>query len=82
MKITIEKKDLVEIEISLPRYARSGSHYYKIEENQTTVLFVSDMEHSFTAYGYMSKYPLSYMVITEDEFSIAFEKLKSKINLI
>ena len=82
MKITIEKKEMVEIEISFPRYARSGSHYYKIEENQTIVLFVSDMEHSFTVHGYMSKYPLYYMVITEDEFNTAFEELKSKINLI
>ncbi|MEY2869443.1 MAG: hypothetical protein RIR01_1934 [Bacteroidota bacterium] len=82
MKITIEKKEMVEIEISFPRYARNGSHYYKIEENQTTVLFVSDMEHSFTVHGYMSKYPLSYMVITENEFSAALEELKSKINLI
>ena len=46
MKITIERKEKVQVEVQLPLFTKQSYHYYMIEESRTTVLFFGENEQS------------------------------------
>jgi len=48
MKITIERKEKVVVEVQLPYFSKNHYHYYMVEESRTTVLFCGENEQSIT----------------------------------
>jgi len=82
MKITIERKEKVEVEVQLPYYSKTTCHYFKIEENKTTCVNYYD---SLDSYGidvnnYQQKFPFDYEQTTEEVFNKILEIVKLKIN--
>lgn len=82
MKITIERKEKVEVEVQLPYYSKTTHHYFKIEENKTTCVNHYDTLNSFgiEVNDYQQKFPFDYEQTTEEEFNKVFEIVKLKIN--
>ena len=79
MKITIERKEKVQVEVQLPLFTKQSYHYYMIEESRTTCLFLGDNEHSITVTQHMMQYPCSYEQITEKEFNEVYNTIKKLI---
>lgn len=83
MKVTIEKTEKVEVDVQLPYFSYGGGHYYKIENGKTTIVYNSTNDFfSVEVKDVMYTYPLAYNSITENEFDLQFESVKSKINKI
>ena len=79
MKITIERKEKVQLEVQLPMFTKQSYHYYMVEESRTTVLFFGENEQSITVTQYMMQYPCSYEKIEEKEFNEVFNIIKKQI---
>ena len=79
MKITIERKEKVQVEVELPLFTKLSYHYYMIEESRTTCLFLGDHEHSITVTQHMMQYPCSYEQITESEYNEVYKTIKKLI---
>jgi hypothetical protein len=79
MKITIEKKESVEIEVQLPTYVKNNNHYFKIEENKTTSIYNSEKNYEIEINEYMMRFPFEYDEITESEFNEVYNQVKSKL---
>lgn len=69
MKVTIEKKEKVEIEVTLPLFSKHINTYYKVEETQTTQISIWQDEVSVKVHRWAMEYPCAYEQITEDEFN-------------
>lgn len=81
MKVTIEKTEKVEIDIQLPYFSKGSGHYYKVEKNQTIILFNTKYDfYSLEVKDVMYSYPLSLEPVTENEFDLVLETIKTKIN--
>lgn len=80
MKVTIEKKEEIEVDIELPYYSFKLGYYFKVTEFNTITLFDFGEEISIANNGFMMKYPLTYQKITEQEFNLKFQEIKNKIN--
>lgn len=79
MKITIERKEKVQVEVQLPLFTKQSYHYYMVEETRTTCLFLGDHEHSITVTEYMMQFPCSYEQITESEYNKVYNTIKKLI---
>lgn len=79
MKITIERKEKVQMEVELPMFTKQSYHYYMVEETRTTVLFFGENEQSITVTQHMMQYPCSYEKIEEKEFNEVFNIIKKQI---
>ena len=79
MKITIERKEKVQVEVELPMFTKQSYHYYMVEETRTTVLFFGENEQSITVTQHMLQYPCSYEKIEEKEFNEVFNIIKKQI---
>lgn len=79
MKITIERKEKVQVEVQLPLFTKQSYHYYMVEETRTTCLFLGDHEHSITVTQHMMQYPCSYEQITESEYNEVYKTIKKLI---
>ena len=79
MKITIERKEKVQLEVQLPMFTKQSYHYYMVEESRTTVLFFGENEQSITVTQHMMQYPCSYEKIEEKEFNEVFNIIKKQI---
>ena len=79
MKITIERKEKVQLEVQLPMFTKQSYHYYMVEETRTTVLFFGENEQSITVTQHMMQYPCSYEKIEEKEFNEVFNIIKKQI---
>lgn len=79
MKITIERKEKVQVEVQLPMFSKQSYHYYMVEESRTTVLFFGENEQSITVTQHMMQYPCSYERIEEKEFNEVFNIIKKQI---
>ena len=79
MKITIERKEKVQVEVQLPMFTKQSYHYYMVEETRTTVLFFGENEQSITVTQHMMHYPCSYEKIEEKEFNEVFNIIKKQI---
>ena len=80
MKVTIERKEKVEVEVNLPLFTKDKHHYYMLTENKSIVLFVGEDDYSISVNNYLMQYPLSYDQITEQEFNHTYILLMSKLN--
>lgn len=81
MKITIERKEKVEVEVQLPYYSKTTCHYFKIEENKTTCVDYYDLvSYGIEVNNYQQKFPFDYERTTEEEFNKVLEIVKLKIN--
>jgi hypothetical protein len=79
MKITIEKKEKIEIEIELPVYRKSSHHYYKIDENKSVCVYNgTEGSYSIEINEYMMKFPFDYEECTKEQFEEVYNKVKSK----
>ena len=79
MKITIERKEKVQMEVELPMFTKQSYHYYMVEETRTTVLFFGENEQSITVTQHMMQYPCSYEKIEEKEFNEVYNIIKKHI---
>lgn len=79
MKIIIERKEKVQVEVQLPLFTKQSYHYYMIEESRTTVLFFGENEQSITVTQHMMQYPCSYEQITESEYNEVYNTIKKLI---
>ena len=79
MKVTIERKEKVEIEVTLPLFTKDGNRYWKIEENQTIQVCLWSDEVLIKKIEWAMNYPCAYEQITEDEFNEVVNKAKSFI---
>lgn len=79
MKITIERKEKVQVEVQLPMFTKQSYHYYMVEESRTTVLFSGENEQSITVTQHMMQYPCSYERIEEKEFNEVYNTIKKQI---
>ena len=79
MKITIERKEKVVVEVQLPYFSKNHYHYYMVEKSRTTVLFFGEHESSITVTQHMMQYPCSYEKIEEKEFNEVFNIIKKQI---
>ena len=81
MKITIERKEKVEVEVQLPYYSKTTCHYFKIEENKTTCIYYPENTKSFGIEfaSYQHKYPFDYEQTTEEEFNKVLQIVKLKM---
>jgi hypothetical protein len=79
MKITIERKEKVQMEVQLPLFTKQNYHYYMVEETRTTVLFLGEFEHSIQVTQHMMQYPCSYEQITEKEYNEVYNTIKKQI---
>lgn len=79
MKITIERKEKLQVEVQLPMFTKQSYHYYMVEETRTTVLFFGENEQSITVTQHMMQYPCSYEKIEEKEFNEVFNIIKKQI---
>jgi len=79
MKVTIEKKETMEIEVQLPLFTKDKERYYKIEENKTTIICLWSNEVSVKITDFAMSYPCGYEQITEDEFNTIRNKAKQFI---
>ena len=80
MKITIEKKERVEIEVQLPAYRKSNNHFYMIAENKTICVFnPSDNIYSIEVNDYMMKFPFDYDECSKELFEEMYNQVKSKL---
>lgn len=80
MKITVEKKERVEIEVTLPTYRRSSHHYYKVDENKSIcVYFGGDSAYSIEVNEYMMRYPFDYEECSQELFEKVYNYVKSKL---
>ena len=79
MKITIERKEKVVVEVQLPYFSKNHYHYYMVEETRTTVLFFGENESSITVTQHMMQYPCSYEKIEEKEFNEVYNIIKKQI---
>ena len=79
MKITIERKEKVVVEVQLPYFSKNNYHYYMVEESRTTVLFFGENEQSITVTQHMMQYPCSYEKIEEKEFNEVYNIIKKQI---
>ena len=79
MKITIERKEKVQMEVELPMFTKQSYHYYMVEETRTTVLFFGENEQSITVTQHMMQYPCSYERIEENEFNEVYNIIKKQI---
>jgi hypothetical protein len=79
MKVTIEKKETMEIEVQLPLFTKDKERYYKIEENKTTIICFWSNEVSVKITEFAMSYPCAYEQITEDEFNTIRNKAKQFI---
>ena len=79
MKITIERKEKVQLEVQLPMFTKQSYHYSMVEETRTTVLFFGENEQSITVTQHMMQYPCSYEKIDEKEFNEVFNIIKKQI---
>lgn len=80
MKVTIDKIETVELEVQLPMFTKDKNYYYKICDKKTIIVNNSEFESSITIHDYMSKYPLAYEQISEQEFNNVFILLINKLN--
>ena len=69
MKVTIEKKEKVEIEVQLPLFTKDGNRYWKIEENQTTQICLWSDEINVKKIDWAMQYPCGFEQITEEQFN-------------
>jgi hypothetical protein len=79
MKITIEKKETVEVEVTLPAYRKNNHHYFKLEENKTTTAYCFQNEYQIQVSGYLMNFPFQYEEITAEQFEEVYNQVKSKI---
>jgi hypothetical protein len=79
MKITIEKREAIEVEVNLPAYRKKGSHLFKIEEKKSTTIYNTECEYQIQVNDYMMRYPFEYDEITESEFNEVYNQVKSKL---
>jgi len=79
MKITIERKEKIEIEVNLPAFRKNLFHFYKIEENKTTTVFESYQSYSIDVREFIMQYTFEYETITEQEFNEVYNQVKSKL---
>lgn len=79
MKITIEKIEKMQVEVSLPLFTKQSYHYYMIEENRTTCVFMGTHEVSIQVTQHMMSYPCSYERITENEYNEVYNTIKKQI---
>ena len=79
MKITIERKEKVQVEVQLPLFTKQSYHYYMIEETRTTCLFLGGHEHSITVTQHVLQYPCAYEQITESEYNEVYKTIKKLI---
>lgn len=82
MKVTIEKTEKVEVDVQLPYFSTGCGHYYKVEENKTTIVYNKDDYFSIEVKDVVFNYALGFEAISENEFDLQFESVKSKINKI
>lgn len=81
MKITIERKEKVEVEVQLPYYSKTTCHFFKIEEDKTTCVNYYDLvSFGIEVNNYQQKFPFDYEKCTEEEYNKIFEIVKFKIN--
>jgi hypothetical protein len=80
MKIKIERKQEVEMEVQLPLFTKDKHHYYRIDVNETLILFAGYTECTITLNDYMMNFPLGFEQITEEEFNHVYILLISKLN--
>ena len=69
MKVTIEKTEKFEVEVTLPLFTKNGNRYWKIEENQTTQICLWSDEIMIKKVDWAMEYPCAYEQITEEEFN-------------
>lgn len=79
MKVTIDKTEKVEIEVTLPLFTKDGNRYWKIEENQTIQVCLWTDEISIKKTGWAMSYPCAYEQITEQQFNEIVTKAKNFI---
>jgi len=79
MKVTIEKKETMEIEVQLPLFTKDKERYYKIEENKTTIICLWSNEVSVKITEFAMSYPCAYEQITEEQFNEVRNKAKQFI---
>jgi hypothetical protein len=79
MKITIEKKESVEIEVQLPTYRKSKNHFYKLEENKTTCVYEGIGSYSIEVNEYCMKFPFEFEECTENDFNEMYNQVKNKL---
>ena len=79
MKITIEKTEKTEFEVTFPVYKKKSIFFYKLEENKTTVVLNSNKDYSIEIKNHLSHYPFQYDETTEQEFNEAYNQVKSKL---
>ncbi len=79
MKVTIEKTEKFEIEVTLPLFTKDGNRYWKIEENQTIQVCLWSDEVLIKKIEWAMQYPCAYEQITENEFNEVVTKVKNFI---
>ncbi len=56
MKVTIERKEKVEVEVQLPLFTKDKHHYYMLNENKSIVLFVGEDDYSISVNNYLMQF--------------------------
>ena len=80
MKITIEKKERVEIEVQLPTYRKSSHHYYMIDENKSICVYNgTEKNYSIEINEYMMRFPFDYDECSQELFEKMYNQVKSKL---
>ena len=82
MKITVEKKEKVEVEVTFPCYTKSGFHYFKTTEQGTTQILLgyNNLNFGITRYDFIMDHVLLDSSSNEEEFNNALQQVKDKIN--
>jgi hypothetical protein len=79
MKVTIDKTEKVEIEVTLPLFTKDGNRYWKIEEHQTIHICLWSDEVIIKKIDWAMNYPCGFEQITEEQFNEVITKVKSFI---
>lgn len=79
MKVTIERKEKVEVEVNLPLFTKDKYYYYMIEENRTTTVLYHKDEVIIQMVSYTMQFPCAYEQIDCEEFFNVLTLAKTKL---
>lgn len=82
MKITIEKTQKVEVEISFPYYTKDAYHYFKFIDEYTCVSLYLGIDAFTISKTVFLNYAVSYTPSSEQEFNEKLQIITFKINEI